>query len=133
MLTSLNHITLAVHNLDDSLLFYTDILGFKADVRWDKGAYLHLADLWLCLSVGPVCSQEDYTHIAFTIEKADFDAFTNTLKRHKVPIWKQNKSEGDSIYFLDPDQHKLEAHVGNLQSRLRALHDHPYSGLQWLS
>ena len=133
MLTSLNHITLAVQNLDNSLRFYTEVLGFKADVRWDNGAYLHLGDLWLCLSVDTVSPRTDYTHIAFTIEEAHFTAFANKLKQHQVPLWKRNKSEGESIYFLDPDQHKLEAHVGNLQSRLRALRELPYTGLQWLS
>ncbi|MBV7435369.1 fosfomycin resistance glutathione transferase [Cardiobacteriaceae bacterium TAE3-ERU3] len=133
MLTSLNHITLAVQNLEVSLTFYTEILGFKPSVRWDNGAYLHLGSLWLCLSVDAVSPRSDYTHIAFTIEKSNFETFAEKLKQYQVPIWKQNKSEGDSIYFLDPDQHKLEAHVDNLQSRLSALHDHPYAGLQWLS
>ncbi|HEX5514181.1 MAG TPA: glutathione transferase, partial [Gammaproteobacteria bacterium] len=45
-------------------------------------------------------------------------------------IWKDNKSEGDSLYFLDPDGHKLEIHVGDLESRLAALREKPYEGLQ---
>lgn len=133
MITSLNHMTLAVKNLAISLKFYTEVLDFTAHVRWDKGAYLHLGDLWLCLAVGKVSAREDYTHIAFYIDKDDFTAFADKLKNNQVPLWKVNKSEGASIYFFDSDKHKLEAHVGNLQSRLSSLRDKPYSGLEWLS
>ena len=40
MLTGINHITLAVTDLDRSMEFYIDILGMKPHVRWDRGAYL---------------------------------------------------------------------------------------------
>ena len=33
-------------------------------------------------------------------------------------IFKENTSPGKSLYFLDPDGHKLEIHVGDWQSRM---------------
>ena len=131
MLSKLNHITLATVDLDESLRFYRG-LGFQAHVRWDKGAYLSLGDLWLCLSLGDVSSSEDYTHLAFSIQEEDFAALESYISEQKIPLWQDNSSEGKSIYFLDPSGHKLEAHIGSLQSRLDALKSKPYSGLQWL-
>lgn len=132
MLKGLNHITIAVRNLEQSLLFYCDLLGMKAHVRWDKGAYLSLGNLWFCLSCDEVSPAKDYSHLAFDIAEADFPAFVTKLRQSGVTEWKQNKSEGDSLYLLDPDGHKLEVHTGNLQSRLESLKQAPYTGLVWL-
>ncbi|OYQ98817.1 hypothetical protein B9P90_05980 [Citrobacter freundii] len=46
-------------------------------------------------------------------------------------VWKDNKSEGQSFYFFDPDGHKLELHVGDLSSRLAQCREKPYSGIRF--
>ncbi|CZF85756.1 fosfomycin resistance glutathione transferase [Grimontia marina] len=132
MLKGLNHITLAVSDLDTSLAFYLDVLGFKGHVRWGRGAYLSLEELWLCLSIDELCEKSDYSHIAFSIGSEDFNAFALSIRRKGVNEWKENRNEGHSLYLLDPDGHKLEIHSGNLQSRLESLKEKPYSGLAWL-
>ncbi|MBX6279702.1 UNVERIFIED_CONTAM: glutathione transferase, partial [Pseudomonas aeruginosa] len=53
------------------------------------------------------------------------------LRELNVPLWRQDKSEGDSLYFLDPDGHQLEAHVGDLKSRLATCRSHPYSEMEF--
>lgn len=50
MLHGLNHLTLTTGDLDSSVAFYVDLLGCRPRVRWARGAYLTLGDLWLCLS-----------------------------------------------------------------------------------
>lgn len=132
MLRGLNHITIAVSDLERSLRFYTDILGMQGYVRWDRGAYLSLGELWFCLSSDKAAPAQDYSHIAFDIAQGDFLPFAEKLKAAGVIEWKQNSSEGHSIYFLDPDGHRFEAHCGSLQSRLDALAKAPYAGLVWL-
>lgn len=134
MLNSLNHLTLAVSDLARSIEFYHQLLGLKLHVRWDNGAYLTCGELWLCLSadaqrqyVPP--TQSDYTHYAFSVDACDFARFVTRLERAGVVSWKANKSEGDSWYFLDPDGHKLEAHVDNLAQRLTACREKPYKGM----
>jgi catechol 2,3-dioxygenase-like lactoylglutathione lyase family enzyme len=128
MLRGLNHITLAVNDLDLSLQFYTSVLGFKPEVKWNRGAYLSLGNLWLCLSCDQCVPRSDYSHIAFDIAQDEFLVFSEKLVAAGVVQWKTNTSEGDSFYFLDPNGHKLEVHVGDLRSRLSSLRLAPYEG-----
>lgn len=132
MLRGINHITVAVTDLDRSLYFYSHFLGMKPHVRWDTGAYLSLGREWFCLSLDEVAPARDYSHIAFDVAEENFDAVAQRLRHEGVVGWKQNKSEGASLYLLDPDGHKLEIHCGSLQSRLESLKSHPYPGLLWL-
>lgn len=133
LINGLNHITIAVSNLEESLNFYTDVLGFKGHVKWDDGAYLSVGSLWFCLSVDTPCEKSDYTHIAFDVPSSLFEGFCSRLKALGVKEWKVNKSEGDSLYILDLDGHKLEIHSGCLESRLESLKLNTYSGLEWLT
>jgi catechol 2,3-dioxygenase-like lactoylglutathione lyase family enzyme len=121
MLTGLNHLTLAVLDLDRSVDFYRSLLGCRVRATWRSGAYLSLGDLWLCLSLDSSRDARpapDYTHYAFSIVGDEFDIFVERLRDHGAVEWKKNRSEGKSFYFLDPDGHKLEVHVGDLDSRL---------------
>jgi catechol 2,3-dioxygenase-like lactoylglutathione lyase family enzyme len=132
MITDLNHITLSVSDLDRSFGFYVERLGLRPHAKWARGAYLSAGSLWLCLSLDARCRDgalPEYTHIAFSVPDAQFAAFAQQLVEQGVPVWKDNSSEGDSLYILDPDGHKLEIHVGSLQSRLESLKERPYEGL----
>lgn len=129
MITGLNHLTIAVTNLERSFDFYMNILDFQPHAKWDKGAYLSLGSLWFCLDVDEVEKRQDYTHFAFTIYDLEIENFRKKLQYFKVLEWKENKSEGASIYFLDPDGHKLEVHVGSLESRLAECKRKPYKDM----
>ncbi len=132
MLTGLNHLTLAVSDLDRSFAFYVDLLGFRPHARWAGGAYLSLPGLWLCLSVDQArqhIPSADYTHYAFSV--ADFAETASILRSAGIAEWKDNRSEGESLYFLDPDGHRLEIHHGDLTSRLAACRLNPYLDMQF--
>lgn len=138
MLQSLNHLTLAVSNLQTSVNFWRDLLGLSLHAQWDTGAYLTCGDLWLCLSFDETRDyvppeKSDYTHYAFSVAPEDFDAFSHKLGQAGVTVWKINKSEGASFYFLDPDGHKLELHVGDIAARLAACREKPYAGMRFYS
>lgn len=130
MLIGLNHLTLAVTDLTRSLDFYCQLPGLRLHARWDNGAYFSCGELWLCLSVdAEVTAKTDYTHYAFTVAAEDFSSVETSLSHLGAVIWKANKSEGESLYFLDPDGHKLELHVGALAQRLAACREKPYAGM----
>ncbi|MFC3032579.1 VOC family protein [Pseudoalteromonas fenneropenaei] len=125
-----NHITLTVSNLDRALHFYCQVLGFKAEVKWAKGAYLSAPNVWLCLNLGEPQPAQDYSHIAFSASITTIDKLKQQLSPDQ--LWQDNRSEGASLYLLDPDGHKLELHHSSLSSRLAALSIKPYQDLEWL-
>ncbi len=125
----LNHLTLAVADLERSVAFYRDLLGFELRAVWARGAYLEAGSLWLCLAVGdgslPAGGE---THYAFDVAAADFDPLAARI-RQGARLWKENTSEGASVYVLDPDGHRLELHVGGLAARLAHYRAHPDKGV----
>lgn len=129
MISGINHITFAVSDLDRSLEFYRDILGCTEVYAWDGGAYLEAGDIWLCLSLDPsAAGNADYTHVAFDVPLARFSELADRIISSGAQLWKQNRSEGDSLYFCCPDGHRLEIHVGDLRSRLRAINERKEAG-----
>ena len=128
MVRGINHITLAVRDLEASFVFYTQVLGMRPVARWYKGAYLDAGGDWVCLSLDDSArsgSLPEYTHVAFSVAEADFAAMVERLRREGVECWQENRSPGESFYFLDPNGHKLEIHVSDLAARLEALKEAP--------
>lgn len=128
MVSGINHITLAVRELESSFRFYADVLGLRPVATWYKGAYLEAGADWICLTLDPGTrsgSLPEYTHVAFTVPAEDFLTAVERLRAADVVCWQENHSEGESFYFLDPNGHKLELHVGALASRLESLEKNP--------
>lgn len=131
-ITNINHVTIAVTDLERSLRFYVDVLGCRPRARWNGGAYLSAGPVWLCLALGPASPSNDYSHVAFSVADDALDEVTARLDSAGARRWKDNESEGPSLYFLDPDGHKLELHCGTLESRLASADDSSYEGWQRL-
>lgn len=130
---ALNHLTLSARDLDRSFTFYRDVLGLRPLARWNNGAYFLAGEgTWLCLTLDDKTRAEplpEYTHVAFSVSQAGLDAMSARLRAAGATEWKDNTSEGGSVYFLDPDGHKLELHVGDWRSRLAACRERPYDGM----
>ena len=127
----INHVTLAVRDLDRAQRFYVDLLGARLRARWLRGMYIEAGSVWLCLELDARAGslQADDSHIAFSVDAAEFAEFAQAIRASGATIWKENRSEGESLYFQDPDGHKLEIHVGDLGTRLKSCHERPYDGM----
>lgn len=134
MISGINHITLAVRDLEQSFAFYRDVLGFRPLARWPRGAYLLAGDLWVALVVDEharAAVLPEYSHIAFSVAGADFARACQAVLASGAPLWQDNWTEGDSLYFSDPNGHKLEIHASDLATRLRTARAQPWEGLEF--
>ncbi len=78
-------------------------------------------------------AENDYSHIAFSCAEAEgeFDKLVENLQSAGHGAWQENRSEGDSCYFRDPDDHKLEIHRGDLASRLADMKREPWAEFEY--
>lgn len=121
MINGVNHITFAIVDLERSLNFYKNLLGLRLVATWDKGAYLLAGNQWIALNVDEnrtTIPTGDYSHISFNVLPSDFSELKKKLEAAGIKPFKENTSEGESFYFLDPDGHKLEIHYNTLEDRL---------------
>ena len=121
-INGLNHLTLAVSDLDRSVVFYSELLGFSIRMRGRSSAYLEAGALWLALVVDTNVRQgplKEYSHVAFSVPALEVPVLAARLTSAGVLCW-QEAETAESFYFVDPDGHKLELHSGDLRSRLAA-------------
>lgn len=121
-ITGLSHLTLSVNDLERSVAFYSELLGFSIRMRGPSSAYLEAGTLWLALVVDPDAKRgpsPEYSHVAFSLAPSELLPFAERLTGAGVPCWQGSDSE-ESFYFLDPDGHKLELHSADLRGRLAA-------------
>ncbi|HIF0233354.1 TPA: hypothetical protein ACXYK5_003309 [Legionella pneumophila] len=52
--------------------------------------------------------------------ESNFDEMVMKIINSGCYVFKKNSSPGKSLYFTDPDGHKLEIHIGNSETRIRA-------------
>jgi catechol 2,3-dioxygenase-like lactoylglutathione lyase family enzyme len=129
MILGANHFTISVKDLQKAFHFYRDVLGFRPLMKHSRGAYFLAGELWFCLDVADQesrKSESDYTHLAFSVESEHFQTVVEKIKSSGATIWKENVSEGQSLYFLDPDGHRFEIHVGNWKTRLQSAKEKPW-------
>ncbi len=133
MISGINHITFAVRDIDVSFAFYRDVVGLVPRARWRRGAHFCSGSVWLSLALSAdrdASEHDDYTHAAFTVSGEDYGALNERILDSGAPLWKENNTEDLSLYFCDPDGHKLEIHVGGIEAALKRLSEAQPDGLE---
>ncbi len=123
MITGVNHLTFSVSDLEESVGFYTEVLDFERVSHNAREAHLLAGDAWVVLVSDPSVREgvlPEYTHAAFTVSAEDFGALSERIERSGAEIWQENSTPGDSLYFLNPNGHKLEIHDSNLEARIES-------------
>lgn len=89
---------------------------------------------WFCLNKDEQReSSPCYTHYAFSVDPSVFDKMAERITSSGAEVFKDNTSPGESLYFLDPDGHKLEIHSSNWRERIAAKEADPglWKDIEW--
>ena len=117
----IDHIILNANDLDQTLRFYTEVLGFTVEEQDGEFGVLRV-DESFTFQVAPWGTKGN-EHYAFALDKAEFDAVFARLKERGIPYGDafdtvgSNRGPGNesgargmapTIYFFDPNHHLLE-------------------------
>ena len=119
-ITKLLHTRMRVSDMDETIAFYTQILGLQVVERKTSPRGSHLAFLAvpnsdelieLCSfpSSGPVRVQEDLVHLAFEVENLDDTLRALEAKQITITDGPTRTSSGSRFIFIDaPDGYEIE-------------------------
>ena len=118
--TKLLHTRMRVSDMEQTIAFYTSVLGLEVLERKTSPRGSHLAFLTVPNSdelieltsfppSGPVKVQEDLIHLAFQVENLDDTITSLTAKGVKITDGPTQTSSGSRFLFIDaPDGYEIE-------------------------
>ena len=116
---ALDHVALAVRDVERSARWYADVLGFKQEHegRWD-GVPIFVGNGAAAIALFPardkgVSTSHDRAavrtlHFAFRTDRKNFLLAQDELKKRAIPFDFQDHEISHSIYFRDADGHEIE-------------------------
>ncbi len=113
-LQGLDHVAIAVRDLERSQRWYEDVLGLERvhAEEWELPVFLVAGGTGVALF--PAQGADDgrpsvrIKHIAFRVEGAGFEAAQRALAERRIRFRLADHGIARSLYFDDPDGHELE-------------------------
>ncbi len=118
-LEGIDHVAMSVRDVEAAANWYIDVLGFERryEGMWD-GIPVFIGKGTTSIALFPVRSKEETAtsahsgvqllHLAFRATRKSFLAAQEELKQRGIHFEFQDHEISNSIYFSDPDGHKLE-------------------------
>jgi catechol 2,3-dioxygenase-like lactoylglutathione lyase family enzyme len=110
----LDHIAIAVSDLDRSERFYREVMGLeRVHAEWDPPRVLASRGSGMALFPAGMHGDEvvgapGILHFAFRTDRDGFEAAQDSLKARGIEFRFSDHGLSHSIYFEDPDGHQLE-------------------------
>ena len=118
-LEGIDHVAMSVPDVERSAQWYIDVLGFERRYQemWD-GTPVFIGKGTTSIALFPVTSKDGSAssahsgvrmlHLALRANRKSFLAAQEELKQRGIQFEFQDHEISHSIYFSDPDGHKLE-------------------------
>jgi catechol 2,3-dioxygenase-like lactoylglutathione lyase family enzyme len=116
-LQHLDHVAITVRDLEHSIRWYKEVLGMEHRFQGAWGGVpvmLGLGPTWVALFPADIVEKDvplpavRVAHFAFRSDQENFVAARRELESKGIPTTFQDHDISHSIYFEDPDGHKLE-------------------------
>lgn len=106
----IDHVALSVHDLGKATEWYQRVLGLErrhADVWGDEPTFVCAGQTGVALFSADN-SAPRFLHLAFRVDRQGFESAQRELRALGVEFRFQDHEISHSIYFTDPDGHRLE-------------------------
>lgn len=113
----IDHVAIAVTDVERSTEWYCDVLGFdRRHPEWGTSPTMVCAGE-TCVALFPVEGSPSpvpgrdaiaMRHLAFRVDRAGFERAQDELRERGIAIEFMDHETAHSVYFEDPDGHRLE-------------------------
>jgi catechol 2,3-dioxygenase-like lactoylglutathione lyase family enzyme len=122
-MAAIDHVILHVKELEPSIDFYVNVMGFNVEKGEDDGPYTMIrVNQGFMLTLAPFGSKQ-WEHLAFSLTREEFDSTFDRVKAKGIPYGSSYDNVGSNtgpgieegargraptLYFDDPSSHLIE-------------------------